>query len=78
MKKFLLLVGAVVLTGCAALPAVTVDISESQVKVLQKITTTDADVQRESVKSCGIYNKRPVYVSTYTRDYSAIHIFACK
>lgn len=73
----LFLASLVVLAGCA-LPPVTVDISDSQVKVLQKMTTKDAEVKVEADKSCGIYGKKAVYISTFTKDFDKVHLFACK
>lgn len=77
MKKLVLSLCVVSLGGCA-LPAVTTDISSDKVRVLQKMTTTDADVMREANRSCGIYGKKPVPVSTYTQDFNKVHLFACQ
>jgi hypothetical protein len=77
MKKLLSVVVIFALAGCAT-QAVTTDIASDKVKVLQLLTTKDADVLAEATRSCGIYGKKPVPVSVYEQDFKKVHLFACQ
>lgn len=77
MNKFVFLLCVSVLGGCAV-PAVTTDVASDKVRVLQRLTTSKEDVLQEATRSCGIYGKKPVYVSTYTQDLNKVHLFACQ
>jgi len=78
MKAFIIVGATALLAGCASQPVVT-GISDSSVRVLQRMGTPLSDVDAVADRSCRLYGKRAKRLSFSCKGYclQRYYLYAC-
>ena len=72
---------ALVFSGCAQIPAAISDVSADRVKVVQRLSTSDAAVASEAERACSLYERMsvgPISFRVLPDGYSKEVLFICK
>lgn len=79
MRRMITVVALFVVTGCAMQPVIS-DISDSSLKVQTNPQTPVEAADAKAVEGCGLYGKKPTYISTQGPDYYTglmYRLYAC-
>ncbi len=79
-KLLLLSLCGISLPGCAAGPAVIVDLETDKVVVRKNISTPDEEVEAKAREGCALHDRVPKPLSVSCLDqycFSSNHLFAC-
>ena len=82
LEKALLAMSAFAsIAGCAPMPAAISDVSADRVKIVQRITTSDAAVAAEAQRACGMFDRTaigPMSFRSSSDGYTREVLFICK